>query len=76
MNVPMTALVVVVALLSVPAFAADHTPWPGQEREPVASKWVELAQQTCCKKCTRGQPCGNSCISASAKCKQPPGCAC
>jgi len=72
----MRALALVVALLSVPAFAADYTPWPGQEREPIASKWIELAQQTCCKKCTKGQPCGNSCISASAKCKQPPGCAC
>jgi hypothetical protein len=24
----------------------------------------------------QGQPCGNSCIAPSAKCKQPPGCAC
>ena len=74
----MRILVLVVALLSVPAFAADYTPWPGQERQPITSSWVELAQQgqACCKKCTKGQPCGNSCISASAKCKQPPGCAC
>jgi hypothetical protein len=72
----MKALALVVALLSVPAFAADYTPWLGQERVPAASKWVELAQQTCCKKCTKGQPSGNSCISASSKSKQPPGCAC
>jgi hypothetical protein len=74
----MRGLSLVVALLSAPALAADYTPWPAQERQPIASNWVELAQQgqTCCKKCTKGQPCGNSCISASAKCKQPPGCAC
>jgi len=74
----MRGLSLVVALLSAPAFAADYTPWPGRDREPLAPTWVELAQQgqTCCKKCTKGHPCGNSCISASAKCKQPPGCAC
>jgi hypothetical protein len=74
----MRGLALVVALFSVPAFAADYTPWPGHERQLIATDWVELAQQgqTCCKKCTKGQPCGNSCISASAKCKQPPGCAC
>jgi hypothetical protein len=75
----MRVLALVVALLSVPAFATDYTPWPGQEREPAASsKWVELAQQPqkCCKHCSKGQPCGNTCIAATAKCKQPPGCAC
>ena len=30
---------------------------------------------TCCKPCTKGKPCGNSCIAASSKCKRPPGCA-
>jgi hypothetical protein len=74
----MRILALVVALLSVSAFAADYTPWRGQEHEPMAFRLIELAQQapTCCKKCTKGQPCGNSCIAASAKCKQPSGCAC
>jgi hypothetical protein len=74
----MRGLALVVALLSVPAFAANYTPWPGQEREPIAASLVELAQRqgTCCKHCTKGKPCGNSCIAASSKCKQPPGCAC
>jgi hypothetical protein len=64
----MGVLALVVALLSVPAFGADYTPWPSQEREPVASKWGELAQQTqkCCKRCSKGQPCGDSCIAAIA----------
>jgi hypothetical protein len=53
----MRVLALVVALLSVPAFAADYTPWPGQERGLVASTLVEQAQQSCCKRCTKGQPC-------------------
>jgi hypothetical protein len=62
----MRGLALPVALLSMPAFAADHTPWPGHELEPGATAWVEMAQQrdTCCKHCTKGKPCGNSCIAA------------
>lgn len=30
----------------------------------------------CCRICTRGKACGNSCISRSYTCRQPPGCAC
>ena len=73
----MRALPLVVALLSSPALSADYTPWLPNNRQPITSEWVEQAQgQACCKKCTKGQPCGNSCISATSKCKQPPGCAC
>lgn len=32
--------------------------------------------QACCKRCTKGVPCGNSCISASKTCRKPSGCAC
>ena len=32
--------------------------------------------RTCCKICTSGCACGNSCISCSKTCHQPPGCAC
>lgn len=31
---------------------------------------------SCCRVCTSGQACGNSCISSSYTCRQPPGCAC
>jgi hypothetical protein len=34
------------------------------------------APRACCKICTKGIACGNSCISASKTCHQPPGCAC
>jgi hypothetical protein len=36
----------------------------------------QSAPRTCCKICTTGKACGNSCISRSYTCHQPPGCAC
>ena len=30
----------------------------------------------CCRVCTSGQACGNSCIARNLTCRQPPGCAC
>jgi hypothetical protein len=30
----------------------------------------------CCRICTQGKACGNSCISREKQCHQPPGCAC
>jgi hypothetical protein len=40
----------------------------GRELVPVAGM--------CCSVCTSGKACGNSCISQSSTCHQPPGCAC
>jgi hypothetical protein len=31
---------------------------------------------SCCRECTNGKPCGDTCISATASCTRPPGCAC
>ncbi|MCY1077140.1 hypothetical protein [Archangium lansingense] len=36
---------------------------------------VEPAR-SCCKVCTKGCPCGDSCISCSKVCRKGPGCAC
>lgn len=33
-------------------------------------------ERECCKICTIGKACGNSCISRSKQCHKPPGCAC
>lgn len=30
----------------------------------------------CCRYCSKGKPCGDSCINRSYTCHQPPGCAC
>lgn len=38
-------------------------------------KNTELASR-CCKRCSTGKPCGNSCIARNKTCHQPPGCAC
>ena len=34
------------------------------------------AARTCCKVCSKGKACGDSCISKSYTCHKPPGCAC
>ena len=35
-----------------------------------------FAQGGCCRTCSKGKACGNSCISRSYTCHQPRGCAC
>ena len=37
---------------------------------------IPLPDVECCKVCTKGKACGNSCIARSKDCHQPPGCAC
>ena len=32
--------------------------------------------QACCKVCSKGQACGDSCIARTSTCHKPPGCAC
>jgi hypothetical protein len=39
----MKMLALVVALLSVPAFAADYMPWAERGERPRASEWIEQA---------------------------------
>jgi hypothetical protein len=34
------------------------------------------AQVRCCKVCSKGKACGNSCIARDRACRQPRGCAC
>jgi hypothetical protein len=40
------------------------------------SRADDVAAYACCKICTLGKACGNTCINASYTCRQPPGCAC
>ncbi len=37
---------------------------------------VRIVCPTCCRVCTSGKACGDSCISVTRSCSQPPGCAC
>src|SRR5690349_10060798 len=74
-------VVVVLMLGSVTSVAAgDYSPWLGRTTNH-DTPLLELVRSkkggdSCCKHCTKGQPCGNSCISTKYKCHQPPGCAC
>lgn len=65
------------------------TPWParppltpGPIAPPPAVPVVVVAPPappqttSCCRFCTTGKPCGNSCINKSYTCRQPSGCAC
>lgn len=61
---------------AVPSHAGDYSPWLHRPNSIDALAELAQRQDTCCKHCTKGQPCGNTCISAKAKCKSPPGCAC
>jgi hypothetical protein len=48
------------------------------QRPPINIEGRTLAAtaKECCKHCSKGKPCGNSCIAKSKTCHQPPGCAC
>jgi beta-lactamase superfamily II metal-dependent hydrolase len=41
-----------------------------------AAQATPAVAPSCCRVCTRGKACGNSCINAANQCHQPPGCAC
>jgi hypothetical protein len=44
--------------------------------EALSSPATSTMPAACCKMCTKGKACGNSCISRDKICHQPPGCAC
>jgi hypothetical protein len=58
---------------SIPV-SSDPVPSTPAIEEPVVSNPPSAA--TCCKVCTKGKACGDTCISKSYTCHQPPGCAC
>jgi hypothetical protein len=56
---------------------------PEKPRRPVREKPAPKreeperpAPKSCCKTCSKGKACGNSCISRRLTCHKPPGCAC
>ena len=42
----------------------------------IDTKSFTTTPTTCCRVCTTGKACGDSCIQAGLTCHQPPGCAC
>jgi hypothetical protein len=63
-----------VGTLARPAVVTS-TPAPATPA-PVASAAPAMTAPTCCRVCTTGKPCGNSCINVNLTCNVGPGCAC
>jgi hypothetical protein len=47
-----------------------------RQRSFAAPSWPEAAPRTCCKVCSKGKACGDSCIARSKTCHVGVGCAC
>src|SRR6266540_41818 len=56
--------------------AAPAAPVPTATRAPAPTATSSPPGPVCCRVCTTGKACGNSCIAANLTCHQPPGCAC
>lgn len=86
------AMMLMLALCFTSVASAEQPPlseWITQAELIVSSEAVEcdlvfdaipeellFAQGGCCRTCSKGKACGNSCISRSYTCHQPRGCAC
>ena len=64
---------VIDTLLASGAPGAVATPSRAANPTPAAAP---AAERRCCRICTTGKACGNSCIARNRTCRQPPGCAC
>lgn len=91
MRSAIVSLILLAFAVGVPTATADQSPpippalsdllpaKPTAAQTPIP---VETAPErieqiaACCKICRAGKACGNSCISRSKTCHQPPGCAC
>ncbi len=75
MHSRLTPMVVVVAAgLAVPQLApslSDLFPPRTLQQTP-----MPVPVQGCCKHCSAGKPCGDSCIARNKTCHVGPGCAC
>jgi hypothetical protein len=57
-----------------PAIRADVTMQPATRAAELPLACVPREQ--CCKVCSKGKACGNTCIKADYNCHKGPGCAC
>ncbi|WP_128292020.1 hypothetical protein [Afifella aestuarii] len=48
------------------------------KQAPVPAEMTSIPVQptACCKHCSKGKPCGDSCIARNKECHKGPGCAC
>jgi len=63
------------AFLQVP-IAVTIPASPENVNTSSSSSSSSSSSQACCRVCTTGKACGNSCINRNYTCHQPPGCAC
>ena len=47
-----------------------------QKPAPERPEPAQPAPKSCCKTCSKGKACGDSCILRRSTCHKPPGCAC
>ncbi|WP_152629551.1 hypothetical protein [Haliangium ochraceum] len=62
-----------------PAQAAPPAPADGKRLEDApGASWLEVSDSGgyCCRVCSRGKACGDSCIARNRTCRRGPGCAC
>lgn len=65
--------------VQTPAAAPPAAPPPARVAPapaPAAPPPAPAPRSACCRVCTTGKACGNTCISRSFNCRQPAGCAC
>lgn len=58
------------------SLGSNAQPSPSSARGPELASDSSATPMACCKVCSQGKACGNSCIAKSKDCHQPPGCAC
>ena len=58
------------------SLGSDVQPPPSSASAPELARDPSPMPMACCKVCSQGKACGNSCIAKSKDCHQPPGCAC
>ena len=61
--------------MSSPSIIPTFTPVPNNPLFIIPTI-AQIPRSACCKICSKGQPCGNSCISRKDVCHKAPGCAC
>ena len=76
-------LLVLLMLAATPAGEAiaqqkPEKPAPKEPQRPEPAKPAKPAEEprTCCRTCSKGKACGNTCINRQLTCHKPPGCAC
>lgn len=66
------ALALFAAPAPLPSILADLLAPPAVPNMSTAPRVAD----SCCKHCSKGQPCGDSCISRNKQCNKGSGCAC